>query len=238
MARIAVVTGGAGGIGAAIALQLARDGIDVAVLDRDEDACALVAAQVTALGRRAIAAVVNTADADSVHGAFARVGCTLGTPTVLLNNVGAVPDRTVSDMSGSDWDECIGDHLRAAFVLSRAALDPMIKMGGGRIITVVGSAGPGHQGRAENLTVHAGLTGFTRTLALELEPVDITVNLIVAWPSADGRSTAPTDFALTASFLVSDGAAAMTGQTVQVTGSSRQPAPVSEAATRAAQNRA
>jgi 3-oxoacyl-[acyl-carrier protein] reductase len=233
MTRIAIVTGGAGDIGAAIALRLARDGIDVAVLDRDEDACARVAAQVAALGRRAAAAAVNTADADSVHSALARVGATLGTPTVLLNSVSAVPDRPMSDMSDRDWDQCVGDRLRATFVLSRAVLDSMIKMGGGRIVTVAADGGSSRRNPAENLTVRAGLKGFTRTLALELEPVGITVNLIVAGPGADGRDPAPADFGPAASFLVSDGAAAITGQIVQVAGGGGQLSQAGAAANRA-----
>lgn len=230
MARIAVVTGVAGDIGAALVLRLARDGIDIAVLDRDEDACARTVARAAAVGRRAIAVPVNTTDSDSVHGAFARVGSALGMPTVLLNNVSAVLDRPVSDTPSQDWDDCIGDHLRAAFVLSRAALDPMAKIGWGRIVTVADSAGAGRRGRAENLTVRAGLEGLTRTLALELEPLNITANLIIAGLSVEGGGIDSTALCHAASFLVGDGAAAMTGQVVQVTGSGDQAAPVSAAA--------
>jgi 3-oxoacyl-[acyl-carrier protein] reductase len=238
MARVAMVTGGAGGIGAGIALRLAGDGIDIAVADRDEAVCAKTVGQIVALGRRAIAVSMNAVDADSVLSAFARANDTLGPPTVLLNNVGAVLDGPMSDMSGSGWDECVGNHLRAAFVLSRAALEPMIKMGWGRIVTVADGTAAGSQGSAENRTLRAGLEGFTKTLALELDPFDITANLILAGLSIGDRSPAglerlskpaageppagrgmdPAGLGHAVSFLVSNGAAIMSGQVVQVVG--------------------
>ncbi|TWP45711.1 SDR family NAD(P)-dependent oxidoreductase [Lentzea tibetensis] len=187
MARVAIVTGGASEIGAAVALRLAQCGMGVALLD--ENACTDTAHRITELGMRSAAIGADVTDATSVDAALAEVCSTLGDPEVLVNVVGdALPEP--------DWYASTASRLRAVFLLSRAVVDPMIKNGGGRIITVA---------ECSNATIWAGLSGFTRTIALELSPFGITSNVID-----------PAHVAGALPFLVGAEASTVTGQVVSV----------------------
>ena len=118
--KVAIVTGGARGIGAAIALRLARDGHDVAVVDLDEAACADTVAAVRAAGRRAAAFGADVSDEAAVATAVAGVAEALGPPVVLVNNAGVLRDRTLAKMTLADWEVVMAVNLRAAFLTSRA----------------------------------------------------------------------------------------------------------------------
>lgn len=187
MARVAIVTGGASKIGAAVAVRLAECGMDVALLD--ENACADTVHRITELGMRSVAIGADVTDATPVDAALAEVCSALGDPEVLVNVVGgALPEP--------DWYASTAGLLRGVFLLSRAVVDPMIKNGRGRIITVAGCS---------NATIWAGLSGFTRTIALELSPFGITSNVVD-----------PAHIVGALPFLVGDEASTVTGQVVSV----------------------
>src|SRR5690242_13296701 len=117
--RIAIVTGGARGIGAAAARRLAEDGHDVAVLDLDAAACADTIRAIERAGRRGLAVATDVADEAAVRAGLATVAETLGPPTILVNNAGVLRDRTLAKMSIEDWDVVLGVNLRSAFLMCR-----------------------------------------------------------------------------------------------------------------------
>ena len=112
MARVAIVTGAARGIGAATALRLAADGLAVAVLDLEEAGCKETVEQITGAGRRAIAVGADVSDSAAVDAAVARVADELGPPAVLVNNAGVIRDNLLFKMTDDDWDTVMGVHLR------------------------------------------------------------------------------------------------------------------------------
>jgi 3-oxoacyl-[acyl-carrier protein] reductase len=176
--RVAIVTGAARGIGAAISTRLAQDGYDVAVLDLDEDACAGTAAAVTARGRRGLAVGADVSNEASVIAAVERVATELGPPLALVNNAGIQRDHIMSRMTVDEWDAVIGVHLRGAFLMSRATQPHMRAASWGRIVNISSTAALGNVGQTNYSAAKAGLQGFTRTLALELGRHNITVNAV------------------------------------------------------------
>lgn len=176
--RIALVTGAARGIGAAIAERLARDGCDVAILDLDEAACADTVAEVEALGRRALAVAVDVADEGSVEHAVAAVEAALGPPAVLVNNAGILRERTVAKMSLEDWQIVQDVNLRGVFLMCRAVQGGMRARGNGRIVNLASIAALGAHGQANYAAAKAGVIGLTKSLALELGKSGITANVV------------------------------------------------------------
>ena len=247
--QVAIVTGAARGIGAAVAARLAADGFAVAVLDLTEEAGAGTVAKIEAAGGRALAVGVDVADAARVQGAVERVADALGPPLVLVNNAGIIRDNLLFRMSEDDWDAVLGVHLRGAFLMSRAVQRYMTDAGWGRIVNLTSTSALGNRGQANYAAAKAGLQGLTRTLALELGRFGITVNAVgpgfivtemtaataarlgmsfedfqaAAVPSIPlGRPGRPEDVAGPISFLVSEDAAYVSGQVLYVAGG-RQP---------------
>lgn len=177
-ARVALVTGAARGIGAAIALRLADDGLDIAVLDLDDAACADTVAAVRQRGRRAVAVSADVADELAVQAAVERVAAELGPATVLVNNAGIQRDHVLSRMTSDEWDLVVRVHLRGAFLLCRAVLPAMRAATYGRIVNISSTAALGNVGQPNYSAAKAGLQGLTRTLALELGRYGITVNSV------------------------------------------------------------
>jgi 3-oxoacyl-[acyl-carrier protein] reductase len=246
--RVAVVTGGARGIGAAVSGRLAEDGFDVAVLDLDETACADTVAAVESQGRRALAVAVDVADAASVEAAVLRVADVLGPPVVLVNNAGITRDNLLFKMSEDDWDSVLGVHLRGAFLMSRAVQAHMTKAGWGRIVNLSSTSALGNRGQANYAAAKAGMQGFTKTLSIELGKFGVTVNAIApgfiatemtritaerlgvsfeefqaarAAETPVPRVGTPDDIAHAVSYFVSDGASFVSGQVLYVAGGPR-----------------
>ncbi|MGW4719106.1 3-oxoacyl-ACP reductase FabG [Nocardia sp. NPDC004260] len=246
--RIAVVTGAARGIGAAVARRLAADGMAVAVLDLDEAAAEPVADAIEATGGRALAIGADVADEAAVASAVDRVVTELGPPTVLVNNAGILRDNLLFKMTVDEWEAVMGVHLRGAFLCSRAVQRHMIDQGWGRIVSLSSTSALGNRGQANYAAAKAGIQGFSKTLALELGKFGVTANavapgfietdmtaataermgvsfeelkkaVIAQIPVA--RAGTPDDIAHTVSFLVSEGAGFVSGQVVYVAGGPR-----------------
>lgn len=243
--RTAIVTGAARGIGAAVAVRLARDGFDVAVLDLDEQRCKPVVEQVQQCGRRGLAVGVDVADEAMVAAAVARVADELGAPTVLVNNAGVTRDNLLFKMTTTDWDTVMGVHLRGSFLMSRAVQGHMTAAQWGRIVSLSSTSALGNRGQANYAAAKAGLQGFTKTLAIELGKFGITVNAVapgfieteMTAATADrvgmsfedfkaaaasqipvGRVGQPADIAAMVAFFVREDASFVSGQVVYVAG--------------------
>ena len=175
---IAIVTGGARGIGAAIATRLAVVGHDVAIVDLDADACRETVRAVEALGRRAIAVAADVSDEQAVRDGVAAVVDGLGAPTVLVNNAGVIRDRTLAKMTLADWELVINVNLRSVFLMSREVQSHMRAAGWGRIVNLSSIAALGVVGEANYAAAKAGIQGLTKTIALELGRFGITANAV------------------------------------------------------------
>jgi len=176
--RVAIVTGGARGIGAAVATRLAADGLAVAVLDLTIESCSDVVDGIRRDGGVARAVSVDVADERAVQQAVGTVAAELGPPTVLVNNAGILRDNLLFRMTITDWDEVMGVHLRGAFLMTRAAQSHMVEAGQGRIVNMSSISALGNRGQANYSAAKAGLQGLTRTLAVELGRFGITVNAV------------------------------------------------------------
>jgi 3-oxoacyl-[acyl-carrier protein] reductase len=178
MTRVAIVTGAARGIGASTALRLAEDGLDVAVLDLDEDSCAATLAGVRAAGRRGVAVSADVRDEGAVRMAVEKVAAELGRPTVLVNNAGMLSADLFHRLDLATWRAILDVNLTGAFLMSQAVHRHMAEAGWGRIVNLSSIGALGHKGQASYSAAKAGLQGLTKTLALELGRSGITVNAV------------------------------------------------------------
>jgi 3-oxoacyl-[acyl-carrier protein] reductase len=243
--RIAIVTGGARGIGAAVAVRLAAQDRDVAVIDLDESATAATVEAVRAAGGSAIGIGADVSRTEDVEAAVARVAEELGAPTILVNNAGILRDNLLFRMTDADWDQVVAVHLRGAFLMSRAVQRHQVEEGWGRIVSLSSTSALGNRGQANYAAVKAGLQGFTKTLAIELGRYGVTANAIAPGFIATDmlRQTAermkvtyedflagaakeipvarvgqPEDVAEAAAFFTSDAASFVSGQVLYVAG--------------------
>lgn len=163
--RVAVVSGAARGIGAAIAKRLASDGLAVAVLDLDESSCAETVSAIESAGGRALAVGADVSDEASVAAAVDRIANELGAPTVVVNNAGITRDNLLFKMSVDDWDAVMNVHLRGAFLLTRAAQKYMVEQKWGRIVNLSSISALGNRGQVNYSAAKAGMQGLTKTRA-------------------------------------------------------------------------
>jgi 2-hydroxycyclohexanecarboxyl-CoA dehydrogenase len=243
MSRVAVVTGGASGIGLGIARHLGAAGHRVGVLDRNGPAAAAATAELSAAGVTALAVEVDAADRASVDAAYAKVRAELGPVEILVTSAGVESFDDLLDITPETWDRIIAVNLTGTFTCVQAAVPDMLAAGWGRIVTIASSSA---QSGAPRMTHYAaskgGVIGLTKALAVELARRGITVNTITPslvdtpmarqaeadgdFPGVDvvgpmvplGRAGTPDDIAAACSFLCSDGGSYITGQTIGVNG--------------------
>ena len=246
--RTAIVTGGARGIGAAIAKRLSADGMNVAIFDLDEAGAKATAAAIVEGGGRAIGIACDVSDEDSVRAAVEQVASELGPPTVVVNNAGVTRDNLLFKMNTTDWDTVMSVHLRGAFLVTKAAQSHMVDAKWGRIVNISSTSALGNRGQVNYSAAKAGLQGFTKTLAIELGKFGVTANSVapgfiqtemtkatavrlgldpeehIKYAAANtpvGRVGQPEDIAHVVSFYVSEGAGFVSGQVIYAAGGPR-----------------
>lgn len=238
--KTALVTGGSRGIGRAIALELARQGADVAInYARNAEAATQVVAEIESLGRRAVALPADVGDYDQAAALVEATVTTLGRLDILVNNAGIVRDTLLLRMQEADWDEVLRVNLKGAFNTGKAAARFMARQRAGRIINISSVSGlMGQVGQANYSASKAGLIGLTKSMARELAGRGVTVNVVApGFVSTDmtaaldealcermrtliplGRFGAVEDVARAVAFLASDAAAYITGVVLPVDG--------------------
>jgi 3-oxoacyl-[acyl-carrier protein] reductase len=233
----ALVTGAAGGIGAAIARALAADGWPVGVSYRsDSEGAERVASEIENAGGRAVALAGDLRADDAADSLFGALEEDLGRPVlVLVNNAGVRADGLSPQLADEQWDQVIETNLSAAFRTTRRALAPMLRARFGRIVNVASVVGPrANAGQSNYAASKAGLIGFTKTVAVEVARRGITVNAVApgfvetkltqdvgngvvdAIPAR--RVGTPEEVAACVRFLTSEEASYVTGTTLTVDG--------------------
>jgi len=236
--RIAIVTGGASGIGLAIAERLGADGAAVAILDLDGDAAEVAAGKIDG----AIGLQADVTDRPRVEAAVAEVADRLGPPLILVNNAGLPGFVPFLEMSVEFWHQRLDVNLTGTFHCCQVVLPHMVAAGWGRIVNISSSsAQSGTPRMAAYVAAKSGVIGLTKSLAMELGPKGITVNTIppssIDTPMLRAAETAgdlnvdaaigmtpvrrlgvPADIAATVSFLCREEASYITGQTLGVNG--------------------
>jgi NAD(P)-dependent dehydrogenase (short-subunit alcohol dehydrogenase family) len=177
---VAIVTGGARGIGFGIADALAKAGYDIALVDLD--AVALERAASELRGRypkiEMVAAIADVTSSDDVAAAVSHINSVFGRVDVLVNNAGIVRDRRLTKMEEQDWDVVIATNLKSQFLLCKAVAPGMIERKHGRIINISSRAWLGGFGQANYSAAKGGVVSLTRALALEFATQGITVNAV------------------------------------------------------------
>lgn len=178
--KAALVTGGGTGIGRAISLALACQGASVAIVYRSSQAAAEeVVAEIIAGGGRAAALQGDVTQSAQVDDLIHRTLAAFGSLDIVVNNAGLTHDALVLRMTESDWDSVIDTNLKGAFLMTRAALKPMIKQRRGKIVNITSVIGLiANPGQANYSAAKAGLIGFTRTVAKEVAARHIQVNAV------------------------------------------------------------
>lgn len=236
--RVALVTGASRGIGRAIAARLAEQGAIVVAAARGDNAQGTVAA-ITGAGYRAEAVGVDVTDIAALEKLPAEIVARHGRLDIVVSNAGIARDQLLMRMKRDDWDAVIATNLTATFTLAQAAMRPMLKQRGGRIIAVSSVVGQmGNAGQTNYAASKAGLIGFAKALAREVASRGITVNVIapgmvdtdmtraisdkvqVDWAAQIplGRLGTVDDVAAAACYLASDEASYITGHVLAVNG--------------------
>lgn len=240
MTKCALVTGASGGIGAAIASELAAQGHAVAVCYYQNEAAAhSLVASLQAQGATAAAFGCDLRQAQQVPRLFAAVAQQLGNVDILVNNAGIAQQKLVQDITAEEWDDMMNTHVRAAFLCAQQALPNMIQKKQGIILNISSMWGQvGASCEVHYSTAKAALIGFTKALAKEVAPSGVRVNalapgavetaMLAGFTQADkqlicdetplGRLGTAQEIAQAAAFLCSDAGAFITGQVLGVNG--------------------
>lgn len=234
--RVALVTGASRGIGAAIADVLAAGGARVfGTATSDAGAESITQRQIEGLS----GLTLDVNDMDAVNTVLSEIASRASAPTILVNNAGVTRDQLLMRMSEDDWATVLNTNLRSVYRLSKACLRGMMKARTGRIINIASVIGSmGNAGQSNYAAAKAGMMGFSRSLAREVGSRGITVNVVApGFIDTDmtrelseaqreamlkdiplNRLGEANDIAATVSFLASDSAAYITGQTIHVNG--------------------
>jgi 3-oxoacyl-[acyl-carrier protein] reductase len=238
--RVALVTGGGRGIGAATAQRLAEEGARVVVSDMD-----IAPAEEVAKPLGGLAVACDVTNRDAVEGMIGRAVTELGRLDILVCCAGIIRDNLLFKMTDDDWDSVIDTHLKGTFLCARAAQKPMVQQKYGKMVFLSSTSALGNRGQTNYSTAKAGLQGMARTLAIELGPFNINVNAVapgfvetrMTRATAErmgvdfeafkvgaasqiplGRIGQPEDIANVVAFLCSDESSFVSGQTVYVRG--------------------
>ena len=237
--KVAIVTGAARGIGRGIALAFANEGAAVTIADRDEPGAKAFAGELAGGGARAIAVRVDVTKPDQIERMVARTKEELGGLDILVNNAGIDTVSKLVDMPLEQWQEMMDVNLTSVFLCTKACLPTMIEQRWGRIISIGSQLGlKGAETMVHYCAAKAGVHGFTRALALEVAPYNVTVNAIAPgavetallrsipqdWLDKKkaevplGRFGQVEEITPTAVLLASDGGSYYTGSTLNVSG--------------------
>ena len=239
--RVAIITGGAKGIGKATALKMAHEGALVIVLDILSEEASRVADELNSLGAKARAMTADVSKKNEVDQMVEQTLKQFGRVDILVNNAGIVRPALLEDVQEEDWDKVVSVNLKGTFFCTQAVLPTMKKNKYGKIVNIGSRASLGKSDRTVYAATKAGLIGVTRTWALELAPHNINVNYVGPGPIAtelfksvnpEGsektkaiisaiplqRMGQPQDVANLISFLASDEASFITGQAIFICG--------------------
>jgi len=237
--KVALVTGASRGIGKAIADELGKQGATVIGTATSEGGAEKISARFSEAGFKGKGMVLNVTDSESVDSVVKAIQDEFGPVTVLVNNAGITKDNLLMRMKEDEWDDVISTNLNSLYKVSKACVRGMTKAKWGRIVNITSVVGAmGNAGQSNYAATKAGAAGFSRSLAAELGSRNITVNAVApgfidtdmtdVLPEEQkemllrqiplGRLGQPEEIAAIVSFLASDAAAYVTGETIHVNG--------------------
>ena len=237
--KVALITGGARGIGQAIAMTFAREGADIVVADVNLEIAQKTASEIEGLGRKAMALAMDVTNYTAVEEGVNKILDKMGKVDILVNNAGITKDNLLLRMSLADWDAVINVNLKGTFNCIKAVSRPMVKQRSGRIISIASIIGlMGNPGQANYAASKAGIIALTKTVAKELAsrninanavapgfiqtemtaklPEEIKKKMLEAIPL--GKLGTPEDVANVCLFLASQESSYITGQVITIDG--------------------
>ena len=237
--KVALITGGARGIGQAIAMTFAKEGADIVVADVNLEVAQKTASEIEALGRKALAIEMDVTDYTKVEEGVNKILDKFGKVDILVNNAGITKDNLILRMSAAEWDAVINVNLKGTFNCIKAVSRPMIKQRSGKIVSIASIIGlMGNAGQANYAASKAGIIALTKTVAKELASRNVNANAVApgfiqtemtaklpepvkakmleAIPLA--KLGTPQDVANVCLFLASEEANYITGQVITVDG--------------------
>ena len=177
--KVALITGGARGIGQAIAMTFAKEGADIVVADVNLETAQKTASEIESLGRKALALEMDVTSYEKVEEGINKILDKMGKVDILVNNAGITKDNLLLRMSQAEWDAVINVNLKGTFNCIKAVSRPMVKQRSGRIISIASIIGLiGNPGQANYAASKAGIIALTKTVAKELASRNINANAV------------------------------------------------------------